>query len=89
MGELLDRVDVPTAYPDEYLDEVTDRMMRLNVAHLVVVSRNDASLVGYLSWRDLLQTRTRLQQEERERIAFYSWGRSRRRQSAGAGRPPP
>ncbi|HEX5452800.1 MAG TPA: chloride channel protein [Stellaceae bacterium] len=89
LGELLDRVEVPTAYPDEYLDEVTDRMMRLNVAHLVVVSRSDASLVGYLSWRDLLQTRTRSQQEERERIAFYSWGRSRRRQSAGAGRPPP
>jgi H+/Cl- antiporter ClcA len=88
LGELLDRVDVPIAYPDEYLDEVTDRMMRLNVAHLVVVSRSDASLVGYLSWRDLLQTRARLQQEDRDRIVFYAWGRSRRRQ-AGSGGPPP
>jgi H+/Cl- antiporter ClcA len=68
---LLDGADVPCVYPDEYLEGVIDRMMRSDVAHLAVVSRADATLVGYLSWKDLLRVRVRLQSEERERIALY------------------
>jgi hypothetical protein len=48
-------------------------MNTLNVAHLAVVSREGAHLVGYLSWRDLLRVRNRLQQEERDRTTFYRW----------------
>jgi CBS domain-containing protein len=76
IGELLAGTNVPTAYPDEYLEGVIERMMRLNVAHLAVVSREDASLVGYLSWKDLMRVRLRLQQEERERMVFYHWLRA-------------
>jgi CBS domain-containing protein len=62
---------VPVAFPDEYLEAVIDRMSQANTAHLPVVSRDDRTLQGYLSWRDLLRVRTRLQQEERQRIRFY------------------
>ncbi|HJU15873.1 MAG TPA: chloride channel protein [Stellaceae bacterium] len=73
IGVLLAGSKVPTAYPDEYLEGVIERMMRLNVAHLAVVARETASLVGYLSWKDLLRVRLRIQQEERERMTFYRW----------------
>jgi CIC family chloride channel protein len=73
LGALLAGSKVPTAYPDEYLEGVVERMMRLNTAHLAVISREDARLLGYLSWKDLMRVRLRLQQEERERMAFYHW----------------
>jgi CIC family chloride channel protein len=78
IGELLAGTNVPTAYPDEYLEGVIERMMRLNVAHLAVISREDAKLVGYLSWKDLMRVRLRVQQEERDRMVFYHWLRGPR-----------
>jgi CBS domain-containing protein len=84
LGELLKRTTVRSAYPDEYLEGVIERMARLNVAHLVVLSRLDGSLAGYLSWRDLLRVRLQMQQEEQYRIAFYRWWR---RSRGGTGRP--
>jgi chloride channel protein, CIC family len=71
LRELLEGAEVPRVYPDEYLEGVIDRMMRSNVAHLAVVSRADSTLVGYLSWKDLLRVRTRQQQEERDRSVLY------------------
>jgi chloride channel protein, CIC family len=68
---LLAGAEIPSVYADEYLEGVIDRMMRSNVAHLAVISRADASLVGYLSWKDLLRVRTRLQQEEQDRVALF------------------
>ena len=58
---LLEGTEVPSVDPDEYLDRVIDRMMQSNLAHFAVVSRQDFTLVGYLSWKDLLRVRTRLQ----------------------------
>jgi chloride channel protein, CIC family len=69
--ELLANAQVTVAFPDEYLDGLVDRMMSANVAHLPVISREDARLVGYISWKDLLRVRTRLQAEERQRVVFY------------------
>jgi CBS domain-containing protein len=59
------------AFPDEYLESVIDRMMQANIAHLPVVSRGDEELQGYLSWKDLLRVRIRLQAEERQRARLY------------------
>jgi CIC family chloride channel protein len=61
----------PVAYPDEYLDALIERMNQANVAHIPVISRQDERLVGYLSWKDLMNVRTRLQAEERERVVLY------------------
>jgi CIC family chloride channel protein len=73
LGALLAGAPVPIAHPDEYLDGVIERMMRRNAAHLAVVAREDSTLLGYLSWKDLLRVRLRLQQEERERMTFCRW----------------
>lgn len=88
LGELMKRATVPSAYPDEYLDIVIERMVRLNVAHLVVLSRDDETLVGYLSWRDLLRVRAQLQQEEQNRAVFYKY-RWRGRRDRGTARTNP
>ncbi|MGH6968428.1 MAG: chloride channel protein, partial [Stellaceae bacterium] len=72
---LFSRVKVPSAYPDEYLEGVIERMMNSNVAHLPVVSRAASTLVGYLNWKDLMRVRVRLGQEEQQRTSFYGWRR--------------
>ena len=71
LRELLANNNPVVAYPDEYLDEVIERMSRANVAHVPVVSREGSKLAGYLAWKDLLQVRTRLQAEERDRVVLY------------------
>ena len=71
---LLERVKTPIAYPDEYLEDVIGRMNRANIAHLPVVAREDAALVGYLGWRDLLRVRNMLQEAERNRGSLYGRG---------------
>ncbi len=78
LGELLAGSRVATAFPDEYLETVIDRMSHANIAHLPVISRDDGTLKGYLSWRDLLRVRTRLQREEEEKISFLRLGSGRR-----------
>ena len=71
LGSLVGKGRAIVAYPDEYLDGLIDRMTRANVAHIPVVSREDARLVGYIGWRDLMNVRARLQAEERDRVVFY------------------
>ena len=71
---LLERVKTPIAYPDEYLEDVIGRMNRANIAHMPVVAREDAALVGYLGWRDLLRVRNMLQEAERNRGSLYGRG---------------
>ncbi|MGH7056027.1 MAG: chloride channel protein [Stellaceae bacterium] len=87
LGALLEGAKVPTAYPDEYLVGVIERMMGLNVAHLAVVAREGSALIGYLSWKDLLRVRVRLQREEQDRIAFYRWMRRSRARPQGGKTP--
>ena len=46
-------------------------MTRANVAHIPVVMPEDERLVGYISWKDLMSVRARVQADERERVVFY------------------
>jgi CIC family chloride channel protein len=86
LAELLKGATVPVAHADEYLEGVIDRMTTLNVAHLAVISGDDPTLVGYVSWKDLLRVRSRLQQEERHRGLDRRWtGRRRAKPVVGAG----
>ncbi|MGH6670871.1 MAG: chloride channel protein [Xanthobacteraceae bacterium] len=71
LTELLTGQSIVLSYPDEYLDELIERMTRTNVAHTAVISRADQRLVGYVSWRDLLRARSRTKAEETQRVAFY------------------
>jgi CIC family chloride channel protein len=71
LGALLEGQNLVTAYPDEYLEGIVDRMMVSNVAQMAVVSRGDLRLVGYVGWKDLLRIRTKLQAEESKRVVFF------------------
>ena len=71
LKDLLAGLKLTTAYPDEYLEGIVERMMQANVAQLPVISRTDSRLVGYIGWRDLLRIRARLQEEEKRRVVFY------------------
>jgi H+/Cl- antiporter ClcA/CBS domain-containing protein len=71
LGQLLTGSKITLAYPDEYLAELADRLSQINVAHLPVVSRDDASLVGYIGWKDLMRVRAKLQAEEQQKASFF------------------
>ncbi|TAN02177.1 MAG: chloride channel protein [Rhizobiaceae bacterium] len=70
LTELVQGTTIPVAYPDEYLDSVVDRLLQANAAHLVVVSRQDNTLAGYVGWRDLMSAKIKLRQEENDRASF-------------------
>lgn len=78
LGELLTGSKVTLAYPDEYLEGLSDKLLTANVSHLPVVSREDARLIGYIGWKDLMRVRSKKQAEERDRSALLSFGAKRK-----------
>jgi CBS domain-containing protein len=73
LGELFSDVpSVALAYPDEYLNQLAERMMEANVAHMPVVAREDSTLVGYIAWKDLLKVRNKMRQDD-EIPKEWSW----------------
>ncbi|MBZ9741735.1 MULTISPECIES: chloride channel protein [unclassified Mesorhizobium] len=82
LGELLNGSKVTLAYPDEYLEGLSDKLLTANVSHLPVVTRADQQLIGYVGWKDLMRVRSRKQAEERERSTLLGFG-SRRRKEEG------
>ncbi|TGQ04134.1 MULTISPECIES: chloride channel protein [unclassified Mesorhizobium] len=84
LGELLAGSKITLAYPDEYLDALSDKLLTANVSHLPVVSREDERLIGYIGWKDMMQVRSKKQAEERDRTALVSFGvRHKPQQSVG------
>ncbi|MBZ9670438.1 chloride channel protein [Mesorhizobium sp. ES1-3] len=78
LGELLAGSKVTLAYPDEYLEGLSDKLLTANVSHLPVVAREDGRLVGYVGWKDLMRVRSRKQAEERERSTLLGFGTRRK-----------
>jgi chloride channel protein, CIC family len=76
LAELLAGTKVQVVDPDQYLVGVIDLMMRVNVAHLPVVSEDSQKLLGYVSWKDLLRVRVRLQEEEERQQVLYREARA-------------
>ncbi|TPI19043.1 chloride channel protein [Mesorhizobium sp. B4-1-1] len=84
LGELLAGSKITLAYPDEYLEALSDKLLLANVSHLPVVSREDERLVGYIGWKDMMRVRSKKQAEERDRSALLSFGAKRKvEQSVG------
>ncbi|MDX8493546.1 chloride channel protein [Mesorhizobium sp. VK22B] len=84
LGELLAGSKVTLAYPDEYLEGLSDKLLTANVSHLPVVSREDDRLVGYVGWKDLMRVRSKKQAEERDRSALLSFGARRKAQQSAS-----
>ncbi|MBZ9711320.1 chloride channel protein [Mesorhizobium sp. ESP7-2] len=80
LGELLAGSKVTLAYPDEYLEGLSDKLLTANVSHLPVVAREDGRLVGYVGWKDLMRVRSRKQAEERERSTLLGFGTRRKKE---------
>ncbi|WP_095087086.1 chloride channel protein [Mesorhizobium sophorae] len=83
LGELLAGSKITLAYPDEYLEGLSDKLLLANVSHLPVVTRESLQLVGYVGWKDLMRVRSRKQAEERDRSTLLGFG-TRRRKKADA-----
>ncbi|UVK46031.1 chloride channel protein [Mesorhizobium sp. AR07] len=81
LGELLAGSKVTLAYPDEYLEGLSDKLLMANVSHLPVVTREDLQLVGYVGWKDLMRVRSRKQAEERDRSTLLGFGTRRRKKA--------
>ncbi|MDX8532140.1 chloride channel protein [Mesorhizobium sp. VK25A] len=77
LGELLAGSKITLAYPDEYLEALSDKLLTANVSHLPVVSREDERLIGYIGWKDMMRVRSKKQAEERDRTALLSFGAKR------------
>ncbi|RWL86571.1 MAG: chloride channel protein [Mesorhizobium sp.] len=78
LGELLAGSKITLAYPDEYLEALSDKLLTANVSHLPVVLREDERLVGYIGWKDMMRVRSKGQAEERDRAALLSFGAKRK-----------
>ncbi|MER9656784.1 chloride channel protein [Mesorhizobium sp. M0152] len=79
LGDLLAGSKVTLAYPDEYLEGLSDKLLTANVSHLPVVTRESQQLVGYVGWKDLMRVRSRKQAEERDRSTLLGFGAGRRK----------
>jgi H+/Cl- antiporter ClcA len=77
LGELLAGSKVTLAYPDEYLEGLSDKLLMANVSHLPVVARESLQLVGYVGWKDLMHVRSHKQAEERDRSTLLGFGTRR------------
>lgn len=77
LGELLAGSKVTLAFPDEYLEGLSDKLLMANVSHLPVVTRENLQLVGYVGWKDLMRVRSRKQAEERDRSTLLGFGARR------------
>ncbi|MER9829320.1 chloride channel protein [Mesorhizobium sp. M0134] len=84
LGELLAGSKVTLAYPDEYLEGLSDKLLMANVSHLPVVTRENARLVGYVGWKDLMRVRSKKQAEERDRSALLGFRIRHRKQDSVA-----
>ena len=77
LGDLLAGSKVTLAFPEEYLEGLSDKLLMANVSHLPVVTRESLQLVGYVGWKDLMRVRSRKQAEERDRSTLLGFGTRR------------
>ncbi|CDX29961.1 Cl-channel voltage-gated family protein [Mesorhizobium plurifarium] len=82
LRELLAGSKITLAYPDEYLEALSDKLLTANVSHLPVVSREEERLIGYIGWKDMMRVRSKKQAEERDRTALLSFGAKRKAQQS-------
>jgi len=82
LGDLLAGTRIAVADPNEYLENLADRLMNANVAHMPVVAPDTETLVGYVGWKDLMRARQKVRDEDRDRAAFLGAAIGRYRKTA-------
>jgi predicted transcriptional regulator len=71
LDKLVAGTKVVVAYPDEFLEQLAEKLNSVNVSHLPVVTRDSGQLVGYIGWKDVMRVRLKLRSEEQSRKAFF------------------
>lgn len=71
LDKLVTGTNVVVAYPDEFLEQLAEKLNSVNVSHLPVVTRDSGQLVGYIGWKDVMRVRLKLRSEEQSRKAFF------------------
>jgi CIC family chloride channel protein len=71
LGAILPHAVILTAYPDEMVSTLADRMMEADIGRVPVIARGDNRLVGLVARKDLLKIRARALSEDRDRQAFF------------------
>jgi CIC family chloride channel protein len=59
LANLLNGQRAPIAYPDEYLDSLSEKLSKANISHIPIVARESSRLVGYVGWKDLMTVRSK------------------------------
>jgi chloride channel protein, CIC family len=67
VGDLATTHDVLSAYADDLVGDLADRMVEADVGRVPVLERRSGKVVGLVARRDLLHVRARLLRDERER----------------------
>ena len=70
LGEQLAGQPLVTAYEDELVGQVADRMVASDTGRVPILGRSDGALVGLIARRDLLRVRSNAVRQEREREAL-------------------
>ena len=74
LADLIDGGDLTTAYPDELVGRLVDRMAAADVGRVPVVRRVDGVLAGIVARKDLLRVRATLTRQEHERAVVINAG---------------
>jgi CIC family chloride channel protein len=75
LREVLAGQDLVTAYEDELVGVLADRMAAAGVGRVPVLRRGDGRVAGLVARRDLLQVRATVVHHEQERKTFIRLGR--------------
>jgi H+/Cl- antiporter ClcA/CBS domain-containing protein len=71
LGSIVPNVAMLTAYPDELVSYLADRMMEADIGRVPVIAREDGRLVGLVARKDLLKIRAKALKEDQERQSFF------------------
>ena len=67
VADLASKDDVLSAYADDLVADLADRMVAADVGRVPILDRHSGKVVGLVARRDLLSVRARLLREESQR----------------------
>jgi CBS domain-containing protein len=71
LGNILPKTPLFSAYPDELVSDLADRMMEADIGRVPVIDREIEKLIGLVARKDLLKLRAKALIEDRDRQAFF------------------
>jgi CBS domain-containing protein len=75
VADLASKDDVLSAYADDLVGDLADRMVAADVGRVPILDRRSGKVVGLVARRDLLSVRARLLREESQRARLFAAAR--------------